>query len=146
MSPWIKQDRNNNCGQVAVAVVTGTAVREVEKIIGHAHDTSTKELRRALRKLGYRTPLRLQSRHTFEKGNKPGVVAVIATLCRPRRRNWHWVVLMGEPAYNAHGLVAEIIYDGVCGSPDGSVCWVAGSRVTSYLPIWRKNVVHKKSV
>jgi len=57
---WKKQYDKRNCGQIAVAVITGQPLREVYEIIGHDGGTKTKDLARALRKFGYSCPNKLK--------------------------------------------------------------------------------------
>jgi len=119
---WLKQYNKPNCGQIALAVITKKSVRQIYKLIGHDHNTKTKELAKVLRKLGYKCPNRLK---IFKE--KPKLA--IGKLCHKlRKHNWHWVVI-----YN------NKIYDGVNGTKNGNVKWKRGYKITSYLAIKRKD-------
>lgn len=120
MRKWLKQYHKRNCGQIAVAVITGKSVREIYKIIGHDHGTKTKDLVKALRKLGYSCPARLKCLKERPK-------LAIAKLDHKLRRGWHWVVIDGYK-----------IYDGHYGTKNGTVKWKQGHRITSYLPIKKR--------
>ena len=58
---WIKQKENkNNCGQIAVAVITGCSIKKVTKAIGCKSYTNTQELANGLRKLRFKCSSRLK--------------------------------------------------------------------------------------
>jgi hypothetical protein len=117
MRTWIQQKPNKkNCGVIAVAVVASIPVNVAAEHIGKDGSTTTKQLVKALRKLGYKCPKRLKV--------IPRPPLAIAKLSRPNHKSWHWVVVDGEK-----------IFDGINGKPDGTVDWNRGDRITSYLPI-----------
>ncbi len=117
---WRKQGYKPNCGQIAVAVITGKSLREVYNVIGHDYSTRTKDLARALRFFGYDCPDRLRRLKERPK-------LAIAKLTLPKSSGWHWVVIDGDK-----------IYDGINGTANGKVIWETGKRITSYLPIEKK--------
>ncbi len=118
MRRWIKQpDDSNQCGQVAVAVVTGITLKQSIRIIGKKGCTNTKDLVFALRFLGYKCPRKCKK--------MPRPPLAIAKLRAPDRKNgWHWVVVDGDK-----------IYDGIDGNERGQIIWKYGWKLTSYLPI-----------
>lgn len=118
---WHGQYKKRNCGQIAVAVVTGKSVEEIEAHFGHDTGTKTKDLKRALDYYGYTIPNRL-------KRLKEAPDFCIAKLQHPLRKSWHWVVIHEDK-----------IYDGVWGNETGTVSWLRGYKITSFLPIERKN-------
>lgn len=117
---WKKQYDKRNCGQIAVAVITGKSLRKVYEIIGHDKATSTKDLAKALRKFGYSCPNRLK-----RLKEKPKLA--IAKLSHKLRSGWHWIVIDRNK-----------IYDGNYGTKNGTVKWKQGHKVTSYLPIKKR--------
>jgi hypothetical protein len=116
---WIKQpEKSRICGQIAVAVITGISVEESKKLIGKNFGTNTKDIAKALRKMGYKCPNRCK-----RLKEKPKLA--IAQVRKPSKKSgWHWVVIHEDK-----------IYDGIDGNPDGTVNWIKGQRITSYLPI-----------
>lgn len=116
---WIKQpEKSRICGQIAVAVIAGISVEDSIKLIGKRFGTSTKDLAKALLKLGYKCPNRCK-----RLKEKPKLA--IAQVHKPvRKSGWHWVVVHENK-----------IYDGIDGNPDGTVNWTKGQKITSYLPI-----------
>jgi len=116
---WHPQFKKRNCGQIAVAVVTGKPVHEIEAFLGHDIGTKTRDIAKALNHYGFSCPSRLKPMK-----NKPEFA--IAKLMHPLRKGWHWVVIHNDK-----------VYDGAWGHPDGTVKWLRGYRITSYLPIER---------
>lgn len=112
-----KQYKDNNCGQIALSVITGESLKEIIKLVGHNSSTKTKTLIRVLRELKYKCPNRL-----IKLKQKP--VLAIAKLSYPDKSNWHWVVINKDK-----------IYDGLNGNRKGEVNWHPSRRITSYLPI-----------
>lgn len=122
MRTWIQQKPNKkNCGVIAVAVIAEVSVGLAAEKIGKDGATTTKQLVKGLRALGYECPDRLQ--------RIPRPPLAIAKLANPKRKSgWHWVVVDGDK-----------IYDGINGKPDGTVDWENGWKMTSYLPIKKKD-------
>lgn len=119
MRAWIKQPVNTRiCGQIAVAVVTGISLENAIKLVDKKRNgTTTKDLSRALRYLGYKCP------NKCKKMPRPPLA--IAQVHRPNFSGWHWVVVDGDK-----------IFDGAWGTPDGKVHWKKMKwKITSYLPI-----------
>lgn len=118
MRTWIPQNpKKKNCGVIAVAVIANIPVNVAAEHIGKDGATTTKQIVKALRKLGYKCPDRLRA--------KPKPELAIAKLIDPKRKSgWHWVVVDGDK-----------IYDGINGNADGTVNWKDGWRMTSYLSI-----------
>lgn len=114
---WIKQPpKSYCCGSIAVAIVAGITLEEAIKLTGKKGSTSTKNIAKALRELGYKCPDRCKK--------MPRPLLGIGQLHKPKKSGWHWVVVDGDK-----------IYDGINGNPDGTVNWEKGWRITSYLPI-----------
>jgi hypothetical protein len=117
MRQWVKQPSGTKtCGQVAIAVIAGISLDEAIKVVGKKGCTTTKDLVKALRKLGFQCPDRCRK--------MPRPPLAIAQLRTPERKSgWHWVVVDGDK-----------FFDGINGNADGNVMW-CGSKMTSYLPI-----------
>lgn len=116
---WIKQfPDTKNCGQIALAVITGLTLRNIYSLIGHTNGTKSKEIIKVLKLLGYNCPDKCK-----RLKNKPKLA--IAKLRHPKEKsNWHWIVIDGDK-----------IWDGLMGNKDGTVTWNKGHKITSYLPI-----------
>ncbi len=118
MRTWIKQEpKSHNCGPIAVAVIAGVTLEESIKAIGKKGSTTTKQLAKGLRALGYDCPDRCK------KMPRPPL-GIGQLKCSRRKSGWHWVVVDGDK-----------IYDGVNGRPDGTVMWDSCCKITSYLPV-----------
>jgi hypothetical protein len=96
-----RQSAKRNCGQIAVASLTGKTVEEIEAIVGHSHGTKTKELAEALRKLGCLCDER--SRPLRQCATWPE--AALLQVRGGGRPGWHWV------AYE-NGMVCDGHQDG----------------------------------
>jgi len=118
MRKWIRQLPNKkNCGVIAVAVIADVSLSVAETAIGKKGSTTTKDLARGLRALGFDCPDRCQK--------IPRPPLGIGHLSDPKRKSgWHWVVVDGDK-----------IYDGIFGEPNGTVKWKKGWMITSYLPV-----------
>lgn len=114
MNPyWIEQSPSRrNCGQIAVAVITGRTVKEIETVINKRGCTSTKDLVKALRHFGYECPDRLNPMLLY-----PPEVAIAKVVQPGRRSGWHWVAVV-----NGH------VFDGL--NEDATLTYI-----TSYLPV-----------
>lgn len=123
MRTWIEQlPKKKNCGVIAVAVIAGVTLEEAAKAIGKNGSTTTKQLAKGLRALGYECPNRLQ--------RIPRPPLGIAKLFDPKRKSgWHWVVVDGDK-----------IFDGINGNPDGTVNWPSSWKMTSFLPVTRNGI------
>jgi len=122
MAKWIKQKEDeNNCGQIAISVITGRPLKTVIKIIGHNSYTTTRELAKCLNKLRYKCPNRLR-----RLKNKPKL-AIGKLSLRWEKRDWHWVVIINNK-----------IYDGIWGNSKGEADYNSIGKITSYLPILKK--------
>lgn len=108
----IIQKRQSNCGQIALAVITGKPLKEIYKLIGHNDYTNTRDLSKVLRKLGYKCPSKLQR---LSEAPELG----IGKLTFPNeKRDWHWVVIDNGKVIDGTDTIAQ-----------------KGMRLTSYLPI-----------
>ena len=116
MYRWKKQPHRPICGQIAVAVIANCSIKKAIEVIGKDSYTTTKDLARGLRKLGFKCPSRLQ-----RLKEKPKLA--IAKL-KNHKYNWHWVV-----------IIQDKIFDGKYGNKSGKVKWKKDWRITSYLPI-----------
>lgn len=126
MPKFHKQGDKRNCGQIAVAVLTGKTVGDIETIIGHCHGTRTKELRYALISQGYTCPERRPVVKEF-----PGAFAfgIIRLRANGKKSGGHWVAV-------AYGKA----WDGASGGPmlicDYAVlCSNRSWHITAYLPV-----------
>lgn len=121
MRTWIQQNKKKkNCGIIAVAVIAGVSLEVAQNAVGKRGGTSTKDLAKGLRSLGFDCPDKCQRSPRPQLG--------IGHLKDPNRRSgWHWVVVDGDK-----------IYDGIYGNPDGTVKWKKGWKLTSYLPVYPK--------
>ena len=121
MRKWIAQKPGKkNCGVIAVAVIAEVTVGLAAEKIGKNGATTTKQLVKGLRALGYECPDRLKV--------MPRPPLGIAKMVDPKvhKSGWHWVVVDGDK-----------IYDGINGKPDGTVDWPNGAKITSFLPVKR---------
>lgn len=114
---WRHQGNLANCGVIAVSVIADCSIKKAIEVIGKNGRTSTKDLIRGLKKLGYVCSKRLK--HLKERPK-----LAIAKLSIPNTHHWHWVVIYKDK-----------IYDGVHGNKKGEVNFPKGYRITSYLPI-----------
>jgi hypothetical protein len=122
-----KQGTKRNCGQIAVATLTGRSVEYVEKFIGHSHGTKTKELATALAAFGFRSRTRCKSHLEFS-ATPEFALAQVHNVMRP---GWHWIAIGDGKAY-----------DGRCEGPmtlrDYTEWLKPGDKITSYLEVFRR--------
>ena len=119
MRTWIKQEpKKKNCGVIAVAVIAEVSVALAAEKIGKDGSTTTKQLVKGLRALGYKCPDRLRVLKS------PPSLAIAKMVTPTRKSGWHWVAIENEK-----------IFDGINGRPDGTVMWDTGWKITSYLPV-----------
>lgn len=117
----IKQRRPKNCGQIAIAVVTGKGLRQVYRVVGHAEGMRTDEVVRALRAFGLKTDSGLL---TYKK---PPSLA-IAKLRTTGRARWHWVVVNnGRVIDGAYQIPNDWYFTG----------W-NNTKITSYIRIYER--------
>jgi len=121
----IRQYGKRNCGQIAVAVVTGKTVAEIEAIVGHCHGTKTKELVSVLRFLNYACADKCRRK----PDDVPVPTLALAQLRRPGRAGWHWIVVADNMVYDGHYYEAEPLAAYI------AVRTALGERITSWLPI-----------
>lgn len=115
-----QHEGKKNCGVIAVAVIAEVPLEVAEVAVEKKGCTTTKDLARGLRRLGFDCPDRCQ--------RKPRPQLGIGHLSDPKRKHgWHWVVIDGDK-----------IYDGISGFPDGTVEWKKGWKLTSYLPVTKR--------
>lgn len=118
---FIEQRLKRNCGQIAVAALTGASLDKVHELVGHRKSTRTKDLTKALRELGYWCPDKC-SASVF---GQFGIAQV-----RGKRSNWHWVAI-------GDGMV----YDGLRSGPmeleqyKRYIDKAYQLRITSFLPV-----------
>jgi hypothetical protein len=82
-----QQGAKRNCGQIAVAALTGKTVEEIEAVVGHSHGTKTKELAEALRRLGCLCDDRARPLSQFVSWPDTALLQVRGG----GRPGWHWV-------------------------------------------------------
>ena len=118
MRTWIKQEpHKKNCGVIAVAVIANVPVNVAAEHIGKDGATTTKQLVKGLRSLGFKCPDRCKK--------MPRPPLGIAQMHDDHRRSgWHWVVVDEDK-----------VFDGLNGKPDGTVDWEKWWKITSYLPV-----------
>jgi hypothetical protein len=123
-----KQGNKSNCGQIAVATITGRSVEYVEKFIGHSHGTTTKELATALAAFGFVSRTRCKSHLEFYCIPELALAQVHSNV----RAGWHWVAI-GEGCVWDGRLLDEMpikqYFDRVKDH---------GERITSYLEVFRR--------
>lgn len=131
MPIFIEQKLKRNCGQIAVAALTGSPLDKVQEIIGHKHGTQTKALVHALRTLGYSCPDRVRNWNSIDWWRAQG----IAQVREAGRSGWHWVAIgLGE---NGHVQA----FDGNRSGPMDLADYMKyietayGWRITSFLPV-----------
>lgn len=95
-------------------------MEEIFERIGHAHQTSTRELATVLGRYGYLCPMRCVP----AKGIKEVPRLALAQVHSSRRAGCHWVAIENGR-----------IFDGIWGDAYGVVEWPSDFRITSYLPI-----------
>lgn len=79
-----------NCGQCCVAMVAGLDRKASCKVFGTKGSTTTKMVRRALKKLGYESNERLK---TFRKESAlPGTCMLVLRFPKEVQYTGHWVV------------------------------------------------------
>ena len=86
----LKQDKENNCGQTCVAMIAGISIEESEKVFGHSCSTRTREVVKALRKLGFEPQTDNLVRSKW--GNTPDALAILKMTFNEKQRSGHWVV------------------------------------------------------
>ena len=120
-----------NCGQVAVAALTGASLAAVEYTVGHSHGTKASELRNALSQFGWYSDARC---YVKPSGTPFLGLAKLRRADTKHSGSWHWIAMDGEWVYDGHQscplrlkdyLEAAAIYFGV------------PVRITSYLRVWR---------
>ena len=128
----VRQNGKTNCGQIAVACLTGKPVEEIEALVGHAHGSKTRELAKVLRALGYSCLSRCVPHFRFAK---PPAFGLAQMRDEKRKSGWHWVAI-GE----------GFVWDGALKSPVAASKYEAviseypflpRGRITSYLPVTR---------
>ncbi len=131
MPIFIEQKRARNCGQIAVAALTGNTLERVQEIIGHNRSTKTGMLVAALRTLGYSCPAKVQKWSTVTWWRAQG----IAQVRKAGRSGWHWVAIgLGE---NGHVQAFDGQRSGPMDLAD-YIHYMEGAcdyKITSFLPV-----------
>lgn len=104
-----------NCGQVAIANLTGVDLLTVEQMIGHDERTLTVHIAEVLNELGWKCPDKLIA-------NIPPPQYGIAKVVEAWRRStakkyWHWMAVVEHELVNGYSVSMDTY------------------RVTSYLPV-----------
>lgn len=120
----LQMPKTRNCGQVAIANLTGCSLQEAEWAVGHSTGTKTVEIVNALRKLGYECSGKLVPLHQHEDGKlnngKPIPANGIVKLARGKSKRWHWIAVKdGEFLDGARPTLK----------------WEDHERVTSYMAV-----------
>ena len=120
MYRWRKQGMIPNCGVIAVAIIADCSIKKAEEVIGSKGRTSTTDLAKGLKKLGFKCPSRLKVLK-----NKPELaIGKLKNRKWGSHCHWHWVVIYKDK-----------IFDGNYGNKYGKVKWKKGWKITSYLPV-----------
>jgi ABC-type bacteriocin/lantibiotic exporter with double-glycine peptidase domain len=88
----IDQKYAMSCGQACLAMVAGISLAKACKIIGNNRGTITKQLVKALKKLGFKCKNRL-------KIGEPEYLAIVKEKSYDDT-NWHWVVYYNGNYYD----------------------------------------------
>lgn len=123
---WIKQHNHRNCGQIAVAVLTGASLKKIESMFGHHHGSYTRELVAVLRELGFKCPDRRKSTRKWPTKDFFGIIHIRE---QGDKRGGHYVAV-------ANGKV----WDGCATKPMKLPEWIVeeiirGWRITATLPV-----------
>ena len=123
MPHFIKQHGETNCGQIAVAVITGCTYEEIVRYVGHEIGTRTAELIQAVRRAGFSAPSRcvLLSKKVELPAN------AIVRVHREKHKTTHWVALSNG-----------VVYDGNSEEALSLVEWQKiwhDCRFTSFIPV-----------
>ena len=97
------------CGQCAVAMLTATSLNYVIQIVGHRHNTKTRELAKAMRHLGCDCGNRLR---VFGK-RWPALLPKYALVkIDYGRSSWHWVAAIDKMIYDPSlGIYEPDLYE-----------------------------------
>lgn len=114
---FLYQTRRTNCGQTAVAMLTGKSIAEIERVYGHVHSSYSAETARIVNKLGFYGDERGFIPHQGGKLPELALVRVV-TLKRTRhgysssgktRRNGHLVLWANGKFYDPYwGELSEL--------------------------------------
>lgn len=115
---------SRNCGQIAVANLTGEELDYIEKLVGHNGGTKTVHLAKVLRKLGLACEDKLVPVHPVHPGllNNGEFIPTLALakLSRGTGKRWHWVA-----------VVDGVVLDG----QNPTLNWGGEWKITSYLRV-----------
>lgn len=124
MPTFIKQNEGTtNCGQIAVAVITGHDYKEIVRYVGHENGTRSRDLVRALRRAGFTAP----SRCIVLTKDRELPTNSIVRVRREKQTMSHWVAVSNG-----------IVYDGNWGRPLPRKEWQKlwnDCRFTSFIPV-----------
>jgi hypothetical protein len=120
MVTYVPQEHPKGCGVACVAMVVGVDYKEAVNLVGKDGCTKTRHLINALRAAGFSCPDRLQ----IIKGAWPNL-AIAKIIVPGKISGWHWVLV-------SDGKILDPLMPGAWSKPP------AGGRITSFLPISRK--------
>lgn len=107
----VVQDKPSNCGQSCVAMLAGITIELAEKIIGHGHETRTRELVAALRSLGIQCGDRLRRMTPYTELPATAIVKVVRYRHgRPCVHDAHWVVRHDGDIYDPAATRGQALY------------------------------------
>src|SRR5208282_1431115 len=102
MLNFISQTNQGSCcGQIAVAVLTGSTLDKVVQIVGHKHGTRTKELRAAFNALGFDCPVRRPIVKRWP--DVPGALLIHIRENNAKKYTGHWVAVCDYVVYDGNG-------------------------------------------
>lgn len=124
---WIEQFDKRNCGQIAVAVLSGKPLAEIEKIVGHDHGTRTKDLSRALSECDLSAPRRRKASRQWPSKRWIGIAH---TRAKDKKTGGHWIVIHRGKVYDGCAMRVMTIED------YKSEIDNHGWKLTALLPVW----------
>ena len=131
----IKQRRGYDCGQCCVAMVTESTYEEAAEAVGHINSTKTKDIFKAVWKLGWGCSgklIRLRFSTFHDPWSAIGERAVVKVQIEEGKSGWHWVAKIGDLFYDP-GWVGFRKEVGETGLDPTEV----RGRMMSYLSVWR---------
>lgn len=97
-----KQDKQNNCGQTCVAMISDMSIRYSEEHFFKNHDgrTSTKEVNKALNCVGFDSDTRLRRCPKNWDAKFPKLCIIKMSFTENKTRGGHWVIYYKGVVYD----------------------------------------------